>query len=178
MNSRNAIIEKIKEIKGNIILIGIYDDLAFNAVDNNDKIENCMILNDKKFTYGDLDKTRGRIKRYNMKKLRKTFKKKSIDNIIASYEEINNKMHHFIKNSVYITRGTLHIYCDKNDDIDEIVRRYKRYNITAKEIDEQEYKIVEVNINNAKNKKIKDFFYTISDYMYIVTDFIGDILTN
>lgn len=178
MSLKNGIIEKLKEISGSILLIGIYDQIAFQVVDNNDKITDCMIINDNKFTYNNLDQTKGRIKHYNIKKIRKTFKKKTLDNIVANYNEIKKKMHHFIKNSIYINKGKIFIYCEKDVDYDELIRRYKRYNTTINETKNEDYTLIEIDTSKAKNNRLKDIKYTISDIIYIGVDFIGDLLTN
>lgn len=178
MSLKTAIIETVKKIEGNLILIGIYDQLIFKTVDENDKITDCMIINNKKFSYGELNNGRGRVKHYNIKRLRKTFKKKTVNNIVANYDELKNKLHHFIKNSIYISKGNIYIYCNKEEDIDELVRRYNRYETTINIEEKEECKIVIIDASKAKNKKIKDIGYTISDIVFIATDFIGDLLTN
>lgn len=178
MTLKSAINEKIKNIKGNLLLIGIYDQLAFQLVESNDNITDCMIINEKKFKYNSQDKSRGRLKRFNIKKIRKAFKKKTVENIIINYDEIKRKMHHFIKNSIYISNGNIYIYCNKDEDIDELLLRYKRYDTKINVSNEDEYILVEIDAKNAKNKKLKDIKYYIRDIIYIATDFIGDMLTN
>ena len=69
---------------------------------------------------------KGRNKKINIKKIKKQFKKKSLDTIICNYETIKPFYRSFIPNSIYLNKGTLYIYGNK-EDLQKIKPKYQRY---------------------------------------------------
>ena len=125
----------------------------------------------KKTENGDKGKT------ISIKKIRKVFKKKRIDYIICNIEDVNKFLRTFIRDSVYINSKKLYIYGLKKDlDVELIEKRYGRYN-TKIEITKYEKEVlITINNSEAKNNKLKDFFYNISDCIYSLINLIGDLL--
>ena len=86
---KENIIKEIKNMSGSLLGIGIDDISMLDAIENNDKIDLCYILSNggktnKKFKLFK----KGRTKKVNIKKLKKYFRKKSIDNILCDYKVI------------------------------------------------------------------------------------------
>ena len=159
----------IKNLDGNVLGIGLSEDLI-KEIENNDKIINCNLLNPyikgkKKFSLFN--------KTIKIKKIRKIFKKKKIDYIICNYDEINNHLNTFIKDSVYINKKK--IYYFGNVDIDLLKYKYGRYdtNIIIKNKN-----LVEIDNSKAKNNFLKDNYYRLKDFKDRLIELIGDILMN
>ncbi len=168
----------VKKISGSVLAIGVDDSLS-NELNSNEKIIELDILNLYKKKKGKIKNSkRIKFKKINIKKLRKIYKKKGIDYILANYEEIKKYMRYFIKDSVYLNKNTLYLYGISNDDVKDIVLKYKRYDVLVKTTNKNDYFIIEIDNKNSKNNKVKDILYFIYDTTILITDIIGDILIN
>ena len=167
----NFILNEIKGMEGTLLGIGLYNEKFKTAINKNKEITICNLLEEpqkgfckKNFKVSDSTKT------INIKKLRKFFHKKKIDNIICNFKTIKPFLKAFIKNSVYINRHTLYIYGDKKE-IKKLICKYKRYTEQIK-IEEYNSKAVLV-VDNTKTK-IKEIDYnsidTINWIIYCLTD--------
>ena len=67
---------------------------------------------------------------------------------------------------------------DKNYDIENITKRYKRYNTEIEVIKCDDGNIIRINTSKARNKFFKDKFYFIVDTLSNIADIIGDILVS
>ena len=67
---------------------------------------------------------------------------------------------------------------DKSYDVENIIKRYKRYNTEIEVIKCDDGNIVKINTSKAKNKFLKDKFYFIVDTLSNIADIIGDILVS
>ena len=168
---KNELKKILKEISGNVLAIGISQELM-EVIDKNEKILKCDILSnevskEKKWSFF-------RRKTININKLRKKYKKKKIDYIICDYDIISPYIMNFVKNSVYINKNKLYFY--GNVDTDLIKTKYGRYDT---KINIKEYKknyIIEIDNTNSKNNFIKDLYYSIKDTITYLIEVIGDIL--
>lgn len=173
-----SLTEIIKELKGNVLTIGIDIKLIPTLMKN--KYINVYSI-DKSST-GILGKSKKRKnnkgKDINIKKLKKYFNKKSIDYIICDYSEIEDYTKYIFRNFIYLNCNMLYLYCDKNHDIDLIIKRFKRY---GSNIDIKEYKdnyLLLINNKNSKTNFLKNIIFFILDTLYNLIDFIGNILVN
>jgi len=160
----------IKEISGNVVVIGL-DNKLLEKLEQNDNILNCYSLGvvkegKRKFGFGS--------KTIKIKNIRKKFKKKKIDYVICEYDVIKKYLNTFVKDSVYINKNKLYFYGNVN--IELIKDRYNRYDTT---IEVKEYKdkyIVSIDNQKAKNNLIKDTYYRMYDFINKTIELIGDIL--
>lgn len=165
-------------ISGNVITIGLEYKTVESVILKNKSIVNLyeMNFNGKKKTKSN-QKCREKGKVISIKKIKRIFKKKKIDYIVCNIEDISKFLRSFIKNSVYINKTKLYIYGTKGQiDVELLERRYKRY---TNEIFITEYKddvLIEIDNSSSRNNRFKDFWYHISDLVYDVMNFIGDIL--
>ncbi len=174
----NQILKIISSLKGSLLGIGLEEDILLDAIENNENIQTCYLLtpknsNNKKF---NLTK-RGRNKKINIKKVRKHFKKKSLNNIICNYKAIKQFQKSFIPNSVYLNNRDLYIYGSK-EDIKLLKQKYQRYTKNIEIIHTDEGNILKVNNKNTKTNFFKDTFYKIKDTTSEILDILTDLLIN
>jgi ABC-type xylose transport system substrate-binding protein len=174
---KDEIIKIINESKGTLLGIGLNDEKILDAIEDNDNIHTCYLLSndtpkDKNFYFFK----KGRNKVINIKKIKKYFKKKSLDIIICNYSIIKKFMNSFIYNSIYLNNKTLYIY--SNENLEKELKKYQRYtnDVKIKKIDDMY--LLTINNENTKNSIIKDTKYKIIDFWTNLIDNITDLLIN
>lgn len=168
------LVKIIKNLKGNLLGIGIESESVISAISKNENITMCFLL-ESKTKAGKKLFFRGRRKKVNIKKLKKAFKKKKTDTILCNYKYIQKFMKNFVPGSIYINSDKLYIYGDMTkEEIEEIKDKYSRY---TKEIEISGHLII-INNKNSKNNFFKDKGYIIKDTIDIILDFITNVLIN
>jgi hypothetical protein len=172
------IINDIKDFSGNVLCVGVLDDNILMALK---KIKDANVFTvDRVHSRSFFRKKKAKTKdgkKVNIKKLRKTFKKKSIDHLICDFNEISEFFKYFIGDSVIISRGIVYIYgVPANKDYEELASRFKRYGATVK-IEKEEDKILIV-VDNKKSKTnwFKNKFYIVVDTFHNIGDLISAAL--
>ncbi|MBR3362360.1 MAG: hypothetical protein IKG40_00370 [Bacilli bacterium] len=171
------LIKEIKSMKGTTLGIGINSEKIKNAINNNSNIKTCYLLeesssfNKKKFKIFENTKT------INIKKIKKVFKKKRIDNLICNYQTIKPFIKTFVRDSVFINKGKLYIYGSEKN-FDEIINKYKRYTEDIKIEKDKDNFLIIINNQNTVNKKIKDIKYWWQDTLNSIADILTSILVN
>lgn len=173
----NSNIKKyIKNMAGTVIGVGIDNKEIIETIDTNNKILVCDLLNS--ISIGGTSKGKNKKKKKYVKKLRKKYKKKKVNYIIVNSNEINKYLKTFVRDSIYINDTEIYYYMDKSYDVENIIKRYKRYNTEIEIIKCDDGNIVKINTSKAKNKFFKDKFYFIVDTLSNAADIIGDILVS
>lgn len=174
----NNLTEYIKNMEGNLLGIGIDSEKLKTAITKNDKIVNCSLLEDnskkpnqKKLVF------RQRMRKVNIKKMKKVFKKKRMDNVVANYKITSPFMKTFIRDSIYLSKGIVYIYGEKTD-LETVMKRYQRYTKDIKLEEKDDKFILIIDTSNAKNNKIKDIGYWWADTFTSFVDFLTLILAN
>lgn len=172
------LLEIINSLKGSLLGIGLNDDNLLEAIEKNDDIYTCYLLTSisktgKKFSMAK----HGRNKKINIKKIRKYFKKKSLNTIICNYDIIRQFQRSFVPNSIYLNNEALYIY-GKKEELENLKLKYQRYtkDITIEKADDQY--IMKINNQNTKNNFFKDTFFKIKDFASDTVEVITDILIN
>ena len=174
----DQILEIINNLKGSLLGIGVNNDILLEAIENNDDINICYLLNNISLTGKKFSITkRGRNKKINIKKIKKHFKKKSLDAVICNYDIIKQFQRSFIPSSIYINKGDLYIYGSKND-LKVLEKKYQRYTNDIKFIQNKEGTILKINNRSTKNNWFKDTGYKIKDWGSDTLELITDILIN
>ena len=170
------LIEEIKKMQGNVISIGI-DDKLITAIKRNKKIDAFDINKSERISFFQRKKRTlsSSGKRINIKKLRKYFKKNSVEYIICDYEQITKYYKHIFKDSIFLTKGKIYYYANKDVDM-EYILKYKRYGskITVKDYDRT--KLFIIDNEKAKTNKFKNICFMISDTCTNFIDFISNII--
>lgn len=167
------LIELVNDFEGTVLAIGINEKISA-AIDKNNKILKCDILNyiTNKKEVKEAKSKRSKI--INIKKLRKIYKRKKVDYIICNYDEIKKYLNTFVKDSVYINSSKLYLYGNVNKEL--VLKKYKRYTDKIKVIKKQGSYLVEVDNTNTKNNIFKEFIYRIIDGFNNAVEVIGDVL--
>lgn len=167
----------IKNLNGNVLIIGNLDEKLKKELEKNQKITTCNCMSS--ITKGK--KIRGKEKgtTLNIKKIRKKFHKKKVDYIICNIEEINCYFKTFIKDSVYINKQKIYFYGEKNKyELKNVKKRYQQY---GAEIEEEQFGnrfLLTIHNEKSKTNKFKDIWYFICDSIIWLYEMIGDILIN
>lgn len=170
------LIEYIKKMDGSTVGIGIDNEKIKNAIQNNDNIKTCYLLEEgssfskKKFKIFEKSKT------VNIKKIKKVFKKKRIENLICNYKTIKPFLKTFVRDSVFINKGKLYIYME--EDYEEIINKYKRYTNDIIIEKNKKQTLLIINNQNTVNKKTKDIKYWWKDTLNNIADVLTNILVN
>lgn len=172
------ILKIINNLEGSLLGIGFEDNLLLDAIDKNDKIHTCYLLTSKKINSKNFSLTKhGRNKKINIKKIKKYFKKKSLNNIICNYKIIKQFQKSFIPNSIYLNNNNLHIYGNKKD-LENIKNKYQRYTNDIEIIHSENGSILKINNQKTKNNFFKDTFYKINDTASDILETLTDLLIN
>ena len=172
------LIKKIEKMEGSTVGIGINSQKIKNAIETNPKINIYHSLeaspkgiNKKKF------KMPSKLKKVNIKKIKKVFKKKRINNIICNYDTIKDFLKTFVRDSVYINKEKLYIY-GKKTDLEPVINKYKRYTDKIELIEKKDQFLLIIDNTNTKNKKLEDIGYWWLDTINSLIDFLTIILAN
>jgi hypothetical protein len=174
------ILKKLKLMKGSFLGIGLENEKILDEIKKKDFCE-IIFLEGKTSIIDKNGKQKNKLfnfqskKIVNVKKLKKSFKKKSVDNIICNYKYISKFTKHFVSNSIYINKGTLLIYGDKCE-LDDLIKKYKRYNCTIELTEKDNMFLLSIDNSNSKNNKLKDIVYFIVDTFTDICNVITDIL--
>lgn len=168
--------QKIEEGKGNVLAICPTDSMI-TSLEKNDAITVCDVLSNPKQN-GEGKRT-FRQKTFNFKKMRKKFKKKRKDMIIGEVTELSRYMKTFVRDSIYITKGTIFLFIQNPDyDYDLLVKRYKRFGIDCVIEKCDDGILFTMEVGQAKNHFWKEKIYYIIDILIEMIDLIGDVLIN
>ena len=173
----NHLLSIIKEIKGNVLTIGI-DDKLLNGFNKNNSV-NVYTLNKYNNRFSKSKKrVSNKGKTINIKRLKKYFKKDSLDYIICDYDDVRDYLKYVVRDIVYINSNILYLYCTSLDDVDLITKRFKRYGAV---VDIKKYKqnyLLTIDNSNSKTNWILNKIFYLSDTAYNVVELISTILTS
>lgn len=171
--------KELKKAKGNILCFGLNDQDLLDIIDKNKNIIKCDILNNNSVKIGK-DNSKGSASRIvNIKSIKNVFNKKRTDKVLCDYKHIEKHLKIFIKDSIYITKGNILIYGKFTEkELEKIINLYNRYEIKNTIKNDKNYYIVELEINNKKTNKLKDFGYLIIDFLSELYDMVTDLLVS
>ena len=159
--------EEIRKLKGNLLLIS-NDEKLMNLIEKNKNITESYVLSN--ISSSKKGKLKFKNKKIQINKIRKYFKKKSIDNIIVDYNLIKKYISCFVKNSIFLNKGNLYFY-NLDEDIDY---KYKRYNVEI----EKNKNFMKIDNTKSKNNFIKDNYYIFKDKKDKLLDILSDFITS
>ena len=176
---KNELKKIINKLENNVLSIGLDSNLC-EELNNNIKINNLDVIDfvSKRVGRKNILKRKDKSKKINIKKLKKIYKKKSVDYIICNYDVIKKYIRYFIKDSIYMNNNTLYFYGTDVKIVNDIEKKYKRYNVNIKTKIYSNYFIIEIDNSKSKNHFIKDKLYFIYDTISLISDYIENFLIN
>ncbi|MFV0249583.1 MAG: hypothetical protein ACK5HP_00880 [Bacilli bacterium] len=168
----NELINIVSNLKGEILGIGINSENVKKALDINNNIITCNLLENK---YSKKGKGNQKTNTIRVSKFRKQFKKKKIDCIIVNKNEINNFTDKFIKDSIYLAKNDIYLFCIK-DNMDKIQQKYKIYTKKIDLIECLDGYILKINLVNIKSTYFKDKLYDTINFISELSNIISEIL--
>lgn len=172
----------VKEFTGNVLCLGVKDDGILRNLGRNSNVDVYTI--ERKLSKNIFSKRKKakvikdeKGKKINIKKLRKTFKKKSVDYIVCDINEIYDYFKYFIYDSVIINKKKLYLYGEsKYIDPNVLAKRFKRYHADAEVfISDDEFMIV-VDNQESKGNWFKAKWYIVIDTFHNIGDMISAAL--
>lgn len=162
---------------GNVLGIGV-DKTISNILNNNSRVLICNLLNSEIESINKKGKKQ-KEKKLRIKKIRKKFKYKNVDFIICNVKEIQKYLKTFVSDNIYINKNITYIYnIIDEEQKEEIIKKYKRYNTKIEEIQDEKSIILKIDNREAKTNIIKDFTYKIIDTLSSMLNIVSDILIN
>lgn len=165
----------VQKLKGTLLGIGIEEERIIELIDENDDIYMCDLLESAILT-SEEGKTR-KLKKIPITKLKKVFRKKRFDYIIANASILKPYFKTFVRDSIYLGQKTIYIYINFDYDYERLQVMYKRYNVLVKIEPCKDGQILLIDLSDAKNHQLKNKFYYIIDTIIEMIDKIGDYLT-
>jgi hypothetical protein len=175
------LLDEIKEFKGNTLLLGVDDNKIITNLKKNKKISlyEIEIFTKRKLFSKDKAKENETGKKVNIKKFRKIFKRKSIDNIIINLDNMYDYYKYMASNSIYVCNNKIYIYGNKElVTTSSIVKKFKRYNTKIEVITKDNDYLVIIDSSKAKYNLFKDKFYIVIDTFINLGDMISYFLTS
>jgi len=162
--------KELKKISGSVLGIGL-NEKEINLLEENNNIFQCYLLNSNHFSSGN---KKGHSKVINIRKIKKQFHKKSFDYIVGNFKELEPYLRTFIKDSIYLNKSKLYFYNLTDFEIDELEKRYVRYNSKF----EKTKDLIIIDNSNSKTNVFKNIYYYICDLIYDIIEYISKILVN
>lgn len=162
----------IESLNGSMIGIGIKEKTLIKAIENNQQIIECNLLN----SYTEESDETGKKQHIKITKLREKFKKKKTDNIICNLKTVENFQTKFIYDSIYIGKKTVYIYIEEKDaDLENMIRRYRRFSEVTK-IPCQDGTVYQITLKKNMSKLKETIYHTIDSLIDMVT-IISELLS-
>lgn len=97
--------------------------------------------------------------------------------MIADIRELEPYFKTFIRDSIYITKGTIYLFVMNPEyDLDLLIKRYHRFQVESSIKKCKDGVIVTIHVGNAKNHFWKEKVYYVVDVVTDIADMIGDAL--
>lgn len=166
----------LKNLRGNLIGIGIEEEKYLQIIEENNNIEECNLLNSTLIDHEELGT--GKTKFLPIRKLRRRFKKKQTNAMLIHFAHIEPYLKTFIRDSIMITKEEICIYHLTSDQLEQVKKRYHRYTVTFKEEKKDDDIILFINTSSSKTWFLKNWFYFIIDTLENGMELLSDLLVN
>lgn len=168
----NELKNLFQNMNGNLLLIGNYSDKIKNIIEQNENILVCDQLTNT--DNNSNSNSNGKVKKINIKNIKKYYKRKNINNSVIDFEQILPYKNTFIKDSSYITKNKIIIIAKEDNDL--IYKMYSRYTKNINKVDCLDGKIYVIETSKIKKKPIMNIIYLIQDTFIDIITIIGNLL--
>lgn len=172
----NELKKELKNIKGNILLVGVEDDILLKKID---KLKNITSTN---YIYQVKKKNKSKIKNntkektINLKKLKKYYSKKSLDTIIVNYNTVKKYINYFISGTMFTNKGYTYMY-GISEDIDVLIQKYQKYGVKI-EVKQDKDQFLLIIKNKIDYNYFQDKKYILINSTLDIIDIIANVLMN
>ncbi len=165
------LINLIKDVTGDVILIGISFNSFLKAAKENKEISKLHLL--KSIEFGD-EENKSFFEKIDLplNKIKKKYKKNKIDYIFIDYNHIKNYLKSFIKDSIYINNKKIYIVFDNEDDLIKVSNKYKMFNSEVTYSKEGKSYLLRIDNTNVKSNKIKDKIVELKEVLNYLLDLL------
>ncbi len=171
------IISSLEYIKGDILGIGISDDMA-KTFKQKDNIHNLYTINERINNKSDDLPEQSVDEQFDIKKLNKYFTNKQLDYTICNLDVLNTYFPYFIKNIINLNDEKILFYGNKDKfDYETLIKQLKRYHSKVDYIDCGEYFLIIIDTKDIIVSSKQKIIYLINDLFVAWFDRIGNILT-
>ena len=180
MKLENKIKSNLKNVEGRVAVFGSLYDSCLSFINKNKKILSCDLISEYSFFRSNSSsKSKGKAKKFNIKKIKKIYGKKGIDTILINLDEFDKYKKTLIRDSVFISSKEIIIFSfNKDYDYDMLMKRYKRYNCTSDYFELDNGFIIIIDTTFSKTKRWLNKFYFIKDTLYDVSETISNFIIN
>ncbi len=174
-----VLLDSIKRMDGFVLGFGDFSEKITSTIDKLNSITEFTILSGGKISSDGGSGKKTKLKKILYKKIKKKFKNKNVNYIIASYEELEGYKRRFISDSLYLVNKGIYIYVNDEDiDINVIKRRYERYNEIVEIIECRDGFVLHIEKKKYKKNIIRDKFYLVIDAIVDGFNFFGDAIVS
>jgi hypothetical protein len=165
--------EIILSLKGTLLGFGIQEEIFLKAIEKNDDIKECTLLNSITLTK---EKGMSRNRKISPSQLKKRYGENGVNTMLIDDYSLASQEKRMISKFVYITSDTIYIYNIR--DIEKTIKRYKRYTGKIETIKVGKEELLKIDATASKNHKWLDKFYFVIDSIIDWVDIISEILTS
>lgn len=173
MESLADLEKELNCLSGSLLLIGELDDKNF-PITNNKKIKSVFYLDSNTDCFKEDDvETSDIALNMHLRDLHKYFKD-GVDNIYCNFDEIENHIPAFVRESLRITKKNIYLVFNNKKDYKKIEKKYKRYNLNCNLYSFDKCNIAIVEANDIIIHSFKELRYYIVDNIERIYDYISD----
>lgn len=172
----NQFVDITKDIKGNVLCFGIDNKKILNIIESNKNIDVCDILTNRTIFSNKEENKLDKKKQVKVNRLRNRYKRNKVNYIYINVDDIIGYRETIVKDTIYICNNKIYLYSENKLDIDNFLRRYKRYKIKLNKIECLDNVMYELDVSKIKSRKFKDKINGFIDNIIDLIDMAGDIV--
>lgn len=179
MKLESGIKNNLKDIYGSLSIFGKMYDSILSFINKNKRVISCDLISEYSFIKSGNSTKNGKIKKFNIKKIRKIYGKNGIDTVVINLDEFDKYKKTLIRDSSYIAGKNIIIFsCNKDYDYEMIIKRYKRYKCSCNFFEYENGVIVNIDSTFSSQNRVLNKFYFVKDTLYDVSEAISNFIIN
>lgn len=170
------LVASIHNMQGHGLGFGTFGEKVMSEISKNSLITEFDFLSSNEGRVIRGGNVKKHLEKIPYRKMRKKFRKKRIDYIIANYDELGKYHRRFVMDSLYLAKNKIDVIVRNEDiDIELLAKRYQRFHIYYELIHCKDGVILHIEKENYKKNKFRDSFYLLIDSFVDIVNFIGDL---
>ena len=156
------LLELAENSEGSVISIGISFPKFFSKLSLNKYVKEFNFLSSIQIESDEGSDQEVNLKTVPLDKLRKFFKKNKIDYIFIDYKHIENYLHSFIQDSIYINKRNIYIVFEDEKELVKVKELYEMYGSNCKYKKEGTLYLLSINNYSVKSNVFTDYKYKLN----------------